>query len=82
MLSDDYKKLNKLKGDLRATDVRISLAKRNLTESKQMLSPALLSLYKEKARIEGEIAALGNPPDFTPNPGGSTPTPAAALACA
>lgn len=82
MLSDDFKKLAKLKGDLNAVDVRISLAKRNLTESKQMLSPSLLALYKERARLEAEIAELGNPPDFTPNPGGSTPTPAAALFCA
>lgn len=82
MLAEDFAKLKKLKSDLAVCNARIILAKRNLGDAKQMLSPSLLSLYKEKARLEAQIAELGEPPDFTPSPAGCAPVPPAALYCA
>ena len=82
MFTIDPKELAALKTELRSVTNRIKVAELSISQDKQLLSVTLLNLHKRKKELEQAISEFPEPPDFTPNPRGSTPTPAAALICA
>jgi hypothetical protein len=79
-LFTDQDELRKLKQKKQVIESRIKLCKANLSSKNQITSHTMLELVREDARLAHLIAAY-IPYDFTPNPGGSTPAPAAALFC-
>lgn len=71
--------LDQLKAQKKVIESRIALTKCNLTPKQQTASPTLLALVREDVAL-AHLIANWTPHDFTPNPGGTSGTPTAALA--